>query len=165
MSIPIVSYYAFSRLVGEALGGELEQLVAARGFTELVLFSDAEGTQLALLPVGTGHRHAKLSDAQGQEIEGLRPICAIQAPENGTAPNPKLEHEQDLARLENSLRARENYLAECEHRIADVGQNLSVREALLEQREHILVGLERDFYERSGLGPVTVEPPPEKETG
>jgi hypothetical protein len=167
MSIPIVPYYAFCSLAGEALSEELERLVASRNFLALVLFSDVHGSELALLPVGTGHRYVKLEDVAGLELQGLRPLCAIKAPKDGVPPDPAFEHEQDLVRLEASFKSREQYLAECEIRIADVGQSLAVREALLEQREHILIGLEKDFFERSGQarpGSMPEEPTPPKES-
>jgi hypothetical protein len=167
MSIPIVPYHAFYNLAGEALSDELDRLIADRGFAELVLFSDPLGAKLALMPVGSGHRHVKLDDLVGQELEGMRPLCALRIPENGAPPDPRREHELELVRLEASLRAREQYLAECEHRIAEVGQGLSVREALIEQREHVLIGLEKDFYERSGVTPPgapKAEPPAPKES-
>jgi hypothetical protein len=167
MSIPIVPYYAFCNLAGEALSEELERLISSRGFAELVLFSDLHGSKLALLPVGAGNRYTKLADVAGQELDGLRPLCAMKAPKGGTAPDPAFEHEQELVRLEASFKAREHYLAECEHRIADVGQSLAVREALLEQREHTLIALEKDFFERSGQQrpeSMPAEPVPPKES-
>jgi hypothetical protein len=167
MSIPIVPYYAFYSLAGEALSEELERMIANRSFAELVLFSDLNGSKLALLPVGTGHRHTKLADVVGLELDGLRPLCALKAPKGGTPPDPAFEHEQELVRLEASFKSREHYLAECEHRIADVGQSLAVREALLEQREHTLIGLEKDFFDRSGQTrpeSMPAELPPPKES-
>lgn len=158
MSIPIVPYHAFFSLAGEELAEHLEQLVAGRDCSEIVLFSDVQGGRLALLPVGKTHKHTKLAELSGKEIDGLHPLCALRPPADGAPPDPLREREQDLIRLEHSLKARENYLAECEHRIADVGHNLSVREALLEQREHILIGLEKDYFDRTGVSPADAQP-------
>jgi hypothetical protein len=63
---------------------------------------------------------------------------------------PSAGREQELMQLDESLRARERYIAECEQRLADAGQMLSEREAMLEQREQMLVAKERDFFRRSG---------------
>lgn len=159
MSIPIVPYHAFFSLAGEELAEHLEQLVASRSCSEIVLFSDIQGGKLALLPVGGGHKHTNLKELSGREIDGLSPLCALRPPRDGATPDPLREREMDLVRLEHSLKSRENYLAECEHRIADVGHNLSVREALLEQREHILIGLEKDYFDRTGVSPSDAQPP------
>jgi hypothetical protein len=159
MSIPIVPYHAFFSLAGEELAEHLEQLVASRNCSEIVLYSDVQGGKLALLPVGDTHKHSNLSELAGREIDGLHPLCALRPPRDGTAPDPLRERELDLIRLEHSLKARETYLSECEHRIADVGHNLSVREALLEQREHILIGLEKDYFDRTGISPTDVQQP------
>jgi hypothetical protein len=129
MSIPIIPYYSFSSLAGESLAEDLDQLVSKRNSTEIVLFSDLTGTKNALMPIGPVHRHTKLDELAGDEIDGLRPLCAVRLDPDGTKPNPTLERERNLARLEAKLKARETEL---------------------ERREETLINLEKDFFERSG---------------
>lgn len=163
MSVPVVPLSAFSNLAGSALAGDVRRLMAAPGLAGLVLFSDAQGEQLALLPIGPGERYSRIEELAGVEIEGLRPLCALRLREE-VAPAPNLdERARDLARLEESLRARERFIADCEHRLAEVGQGLSEREAMLEQREQQLLAKERDFFRRSGeLARRTEEPAAER---
>lgn len=149
MSVPVVPLSAFGNLAGSALAEDIRRLMANPGYTALILFSDSQGEQLALLPVGRDERHRRLEDVDGAEIEGLRPLCAMHLRETARAPADD-ERARELARLEESLRARERYIAECEQRLADTGQSLSEREAMLEQREQMLLSKERDFFRRSG---------------
>ncbi len=151
MSVPVVPLSAFSNLAGSALAEDLRRLLANPDYSGLVLFSDTLGEQLAILPVGLAQDYKRIEDVNGAEIEGLRPLCAMRV--RGEAPvREKLPagREQELAQLDESLRARERYIAECEQRLADAGQMLSEREAMLEQREQMLVAKERDFFRRSG---------------
>ena len=146
MSIPLVSLSSFRSLVGDALSGRLDEMLERRDFTEVVLFSDLGGARVALLPVGPGQRLERLAAVAGLEVDGLRPLCAFHPREDGSDGT-----EASLVR--ESLDARERYLAECEHRMAEVGQGLSEREAQLEQREQReqqLLTKERDFFRRSG---------------
>lgn len=143
MSIPLVSSASFRSLVGDALAGRLDEMLERRDFTDLVLFSDAAGGRIALLPVGPGQRFERLAAVAGLEVDGLRPLCAFHPREDGADGT-----EASLVR--ESLDARERYLAECEHRMAEVGQGLSEREAQLEQREQQLLTKEREFFRRSG---------------
>lgn len=83
------------------------------------------------------------------ELDGLRALCATRAAD-GEANALTAAKEKELAQLEESLRARERYIDECEHRLADAGQALSEREAQLEQREQQLLAKERDFFRRGG---------------
>lgn len=151
MSVPVVPLSAFSNLAGSALADDLRRLLASPDYAGLVLFSDTLGEQLALLPVGAGQAYARIEDVGGSEIEGLRPLCALRLRGTGAGADLKeAEREKELARMEESLKARERYVAECERRLAEVGQGLSEREALLEQREEMLVEKEREFFRRSG---------------
>ncbi|MEY4487631.1 MAG: hypothetical protein RIQ79_139 [Verrucomicrobiota bacterium] len=134
MSIPIIPYHSFSSLAGAALAEELDQLVTKRNSTEIVLFSDLTGTKNALMPIGPAHRHVKLEDVAGREIDELRPLCAIRLSPDGIIPDPTQEHERMLARLEAKLKERE---------------------AELERREHTLINLEKDFFERNGQSHAT----------
>ncbi len=143
MNIPLVSLTSFRSLVGDPLAGRLDEMLERRDFSEVVLFSDLAGSQVALLPVGPGQRYEHLAAVAGLEVEGLRPLCAFHPREDGSDGT-----EASLVR--ESLDARERYLAECEHRMAEVGQGLSEREAQLEQREQQLLSKERDFFRRSG---------------
>lgn len=137
MSVPVVPLSAFSNLAGAALVDDLRRLLANPDLGGLVLFSDTLGEQLALLPVGSGQRYTRIEDLAGVEIEGLRPLCAMQlrAEPAGTT-SADSERAKELAKREESLKERERQLDE--------------REALLEQREQALQTEERDFFRRSG---------------
>jgi hypothetical protein len=148
MSVPIVPLTSFLNLAGGALAGDVRRLMAAPDLLGLVLFSDTSGEQLALLPVGAGQSYAALEEVGAAEIEGLRPLCALRL--RGAEEGGPGEREREIARMEESLRARERYVAECEQRMAEVGQGLSEREAMLEQREQMLIEKEREFFRRSG---------------
>jgi hypothetical protein len=151
MNIPLVPLAAFSSLIGDVLAEKLGDLLARKDFSEIVLFSDVPGEQLALVAVGPGKRFERLADAIGVEIDGLRALCAFR-PRGGetVAGGAGDESTRELAQREESLNARERYIAECEQRIAEVGQNLSEREAMIEQREQQLLAKERDFFRRGG---------------
>ena len=149
MSVPIVPLSAFCNLAGAALAEDVRRLAANPGFNALVLFSDTLGEQLAILPVGQEQRYGRLEEVTGAEIEGLRPLCGLRL-RGGSENADGAERAKELARLEESLKARERYVAECEQRMAELGQNLSEREAMLEQREQHLLAKERDFFRRSG---------------
>ncbi len=164
MSITVVTLSAFSNLAGAALAADIRHLLANPLYTHLVLFSDVAGEQLAILPVGPGQQYAQISELQGKEIEGLRPLCALRTQvepisevdtRKRTSPtgeeNAQLAaREKELARKEETLRAREEYLAECEQRMAQVGQNLAEREAMIDQREAMMIEKEREFFRRGG---------------
>lgn len=151
MSVPVVPLSAFSNLAGSALAEDLRRLLANPDYSGLVLFSDTLGEQLAILPVGVAQDYKRIEDVHGAEIEGLRPLCAMRVrTEAPVREKPSAGREQELTQLDESLRARERYIAECEQRLADAGQMLSEREAMLEQREQMLVAKERDFFRRSG---------------
>ena len=151
MNVPLVPLTAFSSLAGEALAEKLSDLLGRMDFSEIVLFSDVPGEQLALVAVGPGKRFERLADVGGVDIDGLRALCAYR-PKGGDAAagGDGDERTRELTQREESLNARERYIAECEQRIAEVGQNLSEREALLEQREQQLLAKERDFFRRGG---------------
>ena len=129
MSIPIIPFPAFSSMAGDALAVDLESLINKRDSTEIVLFSDAHGTKNALMPIGPNHPYPTLGHVAGEEIDGLRPLCAVRLSVGGAKPDPIQEHERMLARLEARLKARE---------------------IELERREKTLIELEKDFFERSG---------------
>ena len=150
MSVPTVPLSAFCNLAGAALAEDLRRLMANLDYTALVLFSDALGEQLAILPVGRGQRYGRLEEVTGAEIEGLRPLCGMRLRGAPVETADDGERSKELARLEESLKVRERYVAECEQRMAEVGQGLSEREAMLEQREQQLLAKERDFFRRSG---------------
>jgi len=151
MSVPVVPLSAFSNLAGSALAEDLRRLLANPEYSGLVLFSDTLGEQLAILPVGVTQTYKRIEDVHGVEIEGLRPLCGMRVrSEVPVKAAPANAREQDLIQLDESLRARERYIAECEQRLADAGQMLSEREAMLEQREQMLVAKEREFFRRSG---------------
>lgn len=155
---------AFSNLAGAALAADIRHLLANPLYTHLVLFSDVAGEQLAILPVGPGQQYTQLSELQGKEIEGLRPLCALRTqvePINEAAVSKRTSsasddearfaaREKELARKEETLRAREEYLAQCEQRMAQVGQNLAEREAMVDQREAMMIEKEREFFRRGG---------------
>lgn len=150
MSVPIVPLSAFSNLAGSALLDDLRRLMASPDYDGLVLFSDTLGEQLALLPVGAGLRFGKIEEVHGAEIEGLRPLCALRLRGAAEERGKNEERERELVRMEESLKAREHYIAECEKRLNEMGHALSEREAMVEQREQMLVDKERDFFRRSG---------------
>lgn len=150
MSIPIIPLSAFRGLVGDALAVQLDGLLARPELSEIVLFSDVAGDRIALLTIGKGERFERLVDAAGLQVEGLRALCAMRPRATEAAPAAGGKKERELAQMEESLKARERYVDECEQRIADVGQALTEREALVEQREQQLLGKERDFFRRSG---------------
>jgi hypothetical protein len=147
--LPIVPLAALHNLAGDVFSGQIAELMARKDFSELVLFSDAAGERLALVTVGPGKRFEKLADVAAVELDGLRALCATRAA-GGEASALTAAKEKELAQLEESLKARERYIDECEHRLADAGQALSEREALLEQREQQLLAKERDFFRRGG---------------
>ncbi len=150
MSVPLVPLSAFGNLAGSALADDLRHLVANPAYSALVLFSDAAGEQLAILPVGQGQIYARLEDVRG-EIEGLRPLCALRLQGAPAGHDSRDEDkERELARIEESLKVRERFVAECERKLAELGQGLSEREAMLEQREQMLIEKEREFFRRSG---------------
>ncbi len=150
MSTPVVPMSAFRSLAGDELGGQIDELVTRKECSELVLFSDPSGAQMALVSVGQGRRFAALADVAGVEIDGLRALCAARAREAERGGGRADGRDKELAQLEESLNARERYVAECELRIAEVGQTLSEREAMIEQREQQLLSKERDFFRRGG---------------
>lgn len=147
--LPIVPLAALHSLAGDVFAGQIAELMARKDFSELVLFSDPPGERLALVTVGPGKRFERLADVVGVELDGLRALCATR-PGDAARGAPTDAREKELAQLEESLRARERYIDECEHRIADAGQGLSEREAQLEQREQQLLAKERDFFRRGG---------------
>ncbi len=148
MSVPIVPLSAFSNLAGASLAADLRRLMTDASLDALVLFSDSLGENVALLPIGPAQAYTRIEDLAGRVIEGLRPLCALRLrmPEAPAAAG----RNEELARLEESLRNRERYLAECEQKMAELGQNLSEREAMLDQREQMLIAKEREFFRRSG---------------
>lgn len=147
--LPLVPLAAFHSLAGDVFAGQIAELVARKDFSELVLFSDTAGERLALVTVGPGKRFERLADVAGVELDGLRALCATRAA-GGAGGAVTEAKEKELAQLEESLKARERYIDECEHRLADAGQALSEREAQLEQREQQLLAKERDFFRRGG---------------
>ena len=147
--LPLVPLAALHSLAGDVFSGQIAELVARKDFSELVLFSDTPGERLALVTVGPGKRFERLADVAGVEIDGLRPLCATRAAGGAGGAGTEAK-EKELAQLEESLKARERYIDECEHRLADAGQALSEREAQLEQREQQLLAKERDFFRRGG---------------
>ncbi len=149
MSVPVVPLSAFSNLAGAALVDDLRRLLANPDLAGLVLFSDTLGEQLALLPVGSGQRYERIEDVAGVEIEGLRPLCAMQLRAEPAGTSGDSERAKELDKREASLTRRERQLDE--------------REALLEQREQALQTDERDFFRRSGeLARQTAEAGPGK---
>lgn len=149
MSVPVVPLSAFSNLAGSSLTEDLRRLMANPGINGLVLFSDILGENLALLPLGPGQSYTRLEEVAGVEIEGLRPLCALRL-RGGFSEGGGDERAKELARLEESLKARELRIAEAEQRLADATQSVTEREATLEQREQMLLTKERDFFRRSG---------------
>lgn len=149
MSVPVVPLSAFSNLAGAPLAEDLRRLMANPGFNGLVLFSDTLGEHLALLPLGPGQAYARLEEVAGAEIEGLRPLCALRL-RGELSEGGGDESAKELARLEESLKARELRIAEAEQRLADATQSVTEREATLEQREQMLLSKERDFFRHSG---------------
>jgi hypothetical protein len=151
MNVPVVPLSSFGNLAGSALAEDLRRLVANPAYAALVLFSDALGDQLAILPIGQGETYARLEDVGGAEIEGLRPLCALRLRGAATDAETKADaRERELARIEESLKVRERFVVECERKMAELGQSLSEREAMLEQREQMLIEKEREFFRRSG---------------
>ena len=151
MSVPVVPLSSFGNLAGFALAEDLRRLIANPSYGALVLFSDALGEQLAILPVGPGEVYERLEQVDGAEIEGLRPICAMRLRGASTAAElDQKEREQELDRIEESLKTRERFVEECERKMSELGQSLSEREAMMEQREQMLIEKEREFFRRSG---------------
>lgn len=150
MNIPLVPLVAFQSLTGDVLAEQVLALLARKDFSELVLFSDTSGEQLALVSVGPGRRFERLADVAGVEVDGLRALCAHRPRDAAGQGGAGSDRERELTQLEESLKARERYVAECEQRIAEVGQTLSEREAMIEQREQQLLAKERDFFRRGG---------------
>lgn len=153
MRTPFVTQEAFANLAGAALADDVVKLSSVPEYTGLVLFSDLSGGQLAILPIGPQETYVRFEELDGITLEGMRPLCALRL-ERRREPvfkaAPSRAASDDLARLAESLRERELYLADCERKMAEVGQGLAEREAMLEQREHALEEKERDFFRRSG---------------
>lgn len=146
MHVPPLPLSAFCRLIGPDLAGQLEKLRARPAETgAVVLFSDPRGAALALLTVGPGRRFERLEDAAEAEIDGMRALCVL----DETTPEPS-SGGAEASHLDETLRMREGFLEECEQRLADAGQRLAEREALVEQREQALLAKERDFFRRGG---------------
>jgi hypothetical protein len=132
MSIPEVSLASFSNLAGSLLADDLRRLLADPELMGLVLFSDAGGSHLAILPTGPGHRYAALEAVHmDQEIEGLRPICALRLRGAGV--------ENDLRRMTQEAVEKEKRLAASFARLDERERKLDEREARLLQRENALV--------------------------
>ena len=147
MFLPPLPLSAFRRLLGPELGAQLDGLRARCAAGEaLVLFSDLHGESLALLTVGPGRKMERLEDAVKAEIDGLRALCVLdESSEAASAGGAGEERHMD-----ETLRTRESFIEECEQRLADAGQRLAEREALVEQREQALLAKERDFFRRGG---------------
>src|SRR4051812_45990235 len=133
MHVPPLPLAAFRRLIGPDLVAQLEKLRARPAETGVVvLLSDPRGEALALLTVGPGRRFERLEDAAKVEIDGLRVLCVLD--ESATAASDRA----DSSHMDETLRTRENFIVECEQGLADAGQRLAEREALVEQREQAL---------------------------
>jgi hypothetical protein len=146
MSIPVVPLSAFCNLAGVALGEDIRRLVARRGLSGLVLFSDTLGEHLAVLPVGEGQPYGRVKQVIGVEIEGLRPLCALDLLGEDTDD----ERSVQLARREEGLKARELELADQARALTEATVALKEREALVKQAEQALLNKERDFFRRGG---------------
>ena len=145
MHVPPLPLSAFRRLIGPELAGQLEESRArSAGTGVVVLFSDARGEALALLTVGPGRRFERLEDAAKAEIDGLRALCVLDEAASSPGDGGDVNH------LAETLRTRENFIEECERGLAEAGQRLAEREALVEQREQALLAKERDFFRRGG---------------
>ena len=145
MFLPPLPLSAFRRLLGPELGAQLDGLRARCAPGEaLVLFSDLHGESLALLTVGPGRRMERLEDAVKAEIDGLRALCVLDESSEAAGGAGEARH------MDETLRTRESFIEECEQRLADAGQRLAEREALVEQREQALLATERDFFRRGG---------------
>ena len=151
MHLPLVPLAAFRSLIGPELSLQLDALLARRE-GDVVLFSDPRGTQLALLTVGPGKRCESLAAAASLEIDGLVALCALRADGEAGVERPSTSGSPGGVdpHVEESLRARENYLEEAEQRLAESAQRLAEREAQVEQREQMLLEKERDFFRRGG---------------
>ncbi len=146
MHVPLLPLSAFRRLLAPELIAQLEGLRARSAVGEaLVLFSDTHGESLALLAVGPGRRFERLEEVANLEIDGLRALCALDEPASASSPG-----DGDARHVDETLRTRESFVEECEQRLADAGQRLAEREALVEQREQALLAKERDFFRRGG---------------
>lgn len=148
MSIPVVPLSAFCNLAGAALAEDIRRLLARPGLGGLVLFSDTVGEQLALLPVGQGEEYARVQEVVGVEIEGLRPLCALDLQGESSSDETRAA---ELTRREDSVEKRERHLAAEEARLSELARVLKDREAQVEEREQRVLAKERNF-ERSGVG-------------
>jgi hypothetical protein len=160
MKLPILPFAEFSNLAGAELFADLCRLYVRPENHHLVLFSDAGRRHLAILPVGPAHAYSSLEALTPKvKIEGLSPLCSLPTPgaATGVAHDPfatewkRLQTRlQEFERREAELHQREQFVAECEARMGEVGQSLTEREAWIEQREQIVAGRERAFFKRSG---------------
>lgn len=138
--VPRVPRGAFLSLAGPELGAEVERGLKLPGLAALVLFTDAEGRRLALLPTGPGFAEAGPEAVAGREIAGLRPLCALFAEDAAriagvAAPVRSGEEVEGDA---GTLRERERYVAACEERLAELTHKLAEQQALVEHRTHLL---------------------------
>ena len=160
MKLPTLPFAEFSNLAGQELFADLCRLYVSPENHHLVLFSDASRRHVAILPVGPAHAYPSLEAVTPKvKIEGLSPLCSLRAPgaANGAAHDPFAaewkrlkDRQQELEKREAILQQREQFVAECEARMGEVGQSLTEREAWIEQREQTVAARERAFFKRSG---------------
>lgn len=148
MSIPIVPLSAFCNLAGAALAEDIRRLLSRPSLGGLVLFSDTVGEQLALLPVGEGENYARVQQLAGLEIEGLRPLCAIDLKGDDASDETRAH---DLTQRESRVGARERELAAEAERLDKLTRTLKDREAQIEEREQRVLAKERNLG-LSGVG-------------
>ncbi len=160
MKIPSLPFAEFASLVGPGLFPDLCRLYVRSENHHLVLFSDTGRRHVAILPVGPNHPHQSLEAIDPKiKIEGLSPLCSLPTPGTAvvTVDNVFAEEcrrqqalQQALEKRETVLLEREQFVAECEARMGEVGQALTEREAWIDQREQTVAERERAFFKRSG---------------
>lgn len=155
MSAPQLSLSQFLEQAGHEQAVTAVKLWENPEISYIVLFADANGKQLAVLPIGAKTDYKDLNTALGAEIEGLRAQCwtfslttlwavwtqgMVQKSEveDKLAQTTKKEQQveerlADLERLAESIEERQKYIEESENRLASRAQELTEMEARIEQ--------------------------------
>lgn len=172
-SLQEVSLPRFLERAGPENTAEIIRLWDEAGNHYLVLFSDATGEDIAILPVGPVLDYKRVEDVQHQEFDGLRAKCCVRArhlPESlhawqvgqaaGMADAEFLEllrktldgvdavaRMQILATFEHRLKR----LSQREQEIEHVRESLRLREQFITECENKLSSLAQGFAERESM--------------